>query len=235
MNSSDSRLVDREGDNVDDLNMSRSRGNIDDVVRDISTNERGQASVHRIGLGLILEANDRELGLNHAGRNESDSDGSRDELMSQASVDSLDHVLGSAVDGSIGVGVLASDRTDRNDMSRVPLDHAGDERLDHLDNSLDVGVNHRVHVLPVHLVDGARLLGQASVVHQNVDIVAQLGGQALVEGVDLLRILNVQLGDGDLNSVLLLDVRFELFQNFQTTSRQNLGKGTFVSYFAARM
>ena len=229
MDSSNSRLVDREGNNIDDLNMKRSRGNIDNVVSDISTNKRGQASVHGIGLRLVLEANDRELGLNHSRRNESDSDGSRDEFMSQACVDSLDHVLSSTVDGSVGVGVLASDRSDGDNVSAVSLDHTRHESLDHLDDTLDVGVNHGVHILPVDIVDSAGLLGQASVVYQNVNIVAQVGGQALEKGVDLLGILNVQLGNGDLNAMLLLNVRFDLFQNFQTTSSQNLAKRTLVS------
>ena len=222
MNGSNSSLIGGEGDDIDDLNVSGSRGSIDDVVSNISANERNETGIEGIGLGLVPEANDGELSLDHSGRNESDSDGSRDELMSQASVDSLDHVLGSTIDGTIGVSLLAGDRTNGDDVTGVSLQHARHKSLNHLDDTLDVGINHRIHIIPVHLVDSARLFGQSSVVHQNIHIIAHIGRQALVEGVHCSSILKIQLGNGDLNSILLLNVRFDLLQNFETTRSQNL-------------
>lgn len=115
-------------------------------------------------------------------------------------------------------------------MSLVALEHARNEQFDHLNDSLDVGVEDRVQVLQVRVDDGTREGPSRGVVDQNINIVSELNRQALIEGIAGSSIRDIKLGNGDSDRVLGLQLSLEIGEGIDSSCDQNLDSKSLFSF-----
>ena len=168
-----------EYEHLGDLHVLGGVGGIDGHVGDVVTGEGLDALVDIGGaLGVTMEARVAEVGLNKAGLEVGDTDGGIGHIEAQAVGDGLHGSLGGAIYVAVGIGGVASDGADIDDMAAVALHHAGHHETRHGEQSLDVGIDHGVPVVVGAFILGLKTKGEAGIVDEHIDVFP-LGGEVL--------------------------------------------------------
>ena len=148
-----------------------------------------------LGVQNLLRHRHHHLGGDVAGRDDVDGDAARGRL--------LGHRLGEAEQGRLGGGVVGLARLtlapvdggDVDDAPEAARAHPLDHEPRHVEDGVEVGVDHRVPVLLRHTVEHA-VAGDAGVVDENVDgpeIARDARHPLLAGGI----VAHVELVDGD--------------------------------------
>ncbi len=90
-------------------------------------------------------------------------------VLAQAVVDGALGGLAGTVDGAIGVSELAGRRPHIDHMPTAADDHSGNDRARHVEQALDVGVDHLFPVLDVAEVELVEAAAEARIVDEDVD------------------------------------------------------------------
>lgn len=171
--------------------------------------------------------------LNLTGINLDNSDTAGDQLLSQALREAANGGLGSAVDGTTGVGLTAGNRANVDNVSVTSVgagEEDGENGLSHVDEAGDVGVEHDANVLLGDLRSPSDALDEATMVHElfirtmsgkrdlrivDEDVnVPPLLGQVAHKALDLSRVAHVELKGQHLDALtnLTLDLISELLE-----------------------
>jgi hypothetical protein len=120
----------------------------DDAVGDVVGGEGLDAGVDVVGPGLVAaEADDRELGLDHARGDLGDADRLAVQLQAQGVGDGPDGMLGGGVAGAAGVDLEAGDGAEVDDVGVGGGPQQGQEAAGDPQQPDHVGVHHRLPVL----------------------------------------------------------------------------------------
>lgn len=224
MDGVDIGLSSREDGDIDDLNVRRSRGDVSDSISNISSDKRVISSKELLldVLRVFREVGGDVVSVDHTGRNERHAKRSSDEFGTKRGVNSFQEVLGAGVDRVVGRNFLSDDGTDVNDVSSIALEHARNEQLHHLYNTLDVCVNDIRDIIEGDINEVAWKGPGGSVVDEDINVVSELSRQALEELVSGINITNVKLSNGDGNTVLGFELFLEISEQLGASGTQNL-------------
>src|SRR4029453_16964773 len=177
-------LGDRADDHEVDVDMGWAGDGPDDAAGDVGGGEGLDAGVDLVGAGLVAaEADDRELGLDHAGGDLGDADGLAVELQAQGLGDGPDGVLGGGVAGPARVDLEAGDGAEVDDVGVGGGPQQGQEAAGDPQQPDHVGVHHRLPVLVAALGHRVEADPGAGVVDQQVGVAVAVGDSG-GEGVD---------------------------------------------------
>ena len=138
-----------------------------------------------------MEADVAKVGLHQSRLDIGHADARVGRVDAQSVGDHLHRRLRAAIDVAVGVGSVASHRTDVDDLATVALHHARHQRAAHVEQALDVGVDHRVPVVEVATLQRVEAQGQSGVVDQHVDL-GPVGLQAAADVKHLLLVSHVE-------------------------------------------
>jgi len=138
-----------------------------------------------------VEADEGEVGLDHAGVDGGDANGGAEEILSETVVDGALGGFGAAVDGAVGVGDVAGGGAQVDDVSGVTLDHAGHNCAGDVEQPLDVGVDHLFPVVGIASIELFESAGETGVVDEDLDGLPG-GGQVVDGGLDGFAIPDIE-------------------------------------------
>ena len=145
-------------------------------VGNVVAYERLDALVYIVGtLVVAMETDVGEVGLNESGLQIGHSYTCMGNIDAQSVGKCLDGSLCGTVDSASGISRIASHTTYIYHMSVVKAHHPGHYETCHIEQSLDVGVNHLVPVLEVALVFWLQTTCQSGVVDEHVDGLESIG------------------------------------------------------------
>ena len=138
--------------------------------------ERFDTLIDIVGtLVIAMEADVGEVGLNESGLQIGYSYTCMGYVNAQSVGKCLDGSLCGTVDSASGISRIASHTTYIYHMTVIKAHHPGHHEASHVEQSLDVGVNHLVPVLEVALVFGLQTACQSGVVDKHVDGLESIG------------------------------------------------------------
>ena len=151
--------------------MSGCIGGIDGDIGDVVARQRLDALIDIGGAVIVtMEADVAEVGLDEAGLQVSDADGRIGHVDAESVGQCLHGSLSGAIHVATGVGGITGYGTHVDDVTAVALHHPGHHEARHRQQSLDVGVDHRLPVIKVALVFRLQPQGQSGIIHQHVDL-----------------------------------------------------------------
>ena len=156
--------------------MRRASHDVGDRVRDVLGGQRRRALVDLVGLLLVtLEADQRELGLDHARSHLADADRLAEQLEAERAGDRVRRVLRGRVAGAAGIDLDAGHRADHDDVTVPAALQRGEEGLGHPHHAHHVRLVHLPPVLLVGLGDRLQPECAAGVVDHHGDLREALG------------------------------------------------------------
>ena len=120
-------------------------------------------------VGIAVEADVAEVSLHQSRLQVGHADGSICHVNAQTVGECLYSGLCGTVDIAAGIGCIASHRPYVDDVSAVAFHHGRHHEARHGQQTLDVGVYHRVPVIVGTLILWLQTECQAGIVHQHVD------------------------------------------------------------------
>ena len=158
------------------LNMGRGTGCIEGHIGNVGAGERSDTFIYIVGtLVVAMEADVAEVGFHQSRFEVGHSHCRMCHVDSQSVGYGLHCRLGGAIHVSSGVCSIACHRTDVDDMTSVAFYHSRNNQSGHGEQSLDIGVDHRVPILVVAFVFWFKTKGESGIVYQHVDSAPFLG------------------------------------------------------------
>ena len=149
---------------------------VERYVGNVVAYERLDALIYIVGtLVIAMETDVGEVGLNESGLQVGHSYTCMGYIDAQSVGKGLDGSLCSTVDSASGISCIASYTTYIYHMTVVKAHHLRHHKASHVEQSLDVGVNHLVPVLEVTLVFGLQTTCQSGIVDEHVDGLESIG------------------------------------------------------------
>ena len=168
----------------------------DDYLGDVVARQGLHALVDFLRLLLVAaKSHNTKLGLDLAGINLDDADAGGDEFFAEGVGEGADGGFGCTVDAAALIRLAASDGADIDDITAATVGAGledGEDGLGHVDEAGDVGREHDIDVVGLDVRGLRNALDEASIVHQDVDIlevVWQLGDKA----GNLVRLADIEL------------------------------------------
>ncbi len=158
------------------LNMGWGRGGIEHYICNIVARERFDAFIDIVGTSIIaMETYIREVGFYKARLDIGYANSRVGHVDAKAISDGLNGRLSGAIHISASIGGIACHTADIDYMAMVAFHHCGNDKTSHVEQPLDVGVNHLIPIVKVTLIFGFQSSGKSSVVYKNVNLLPFFG------------------------------------------------------------
>ena len=215
-------LVRRHDDHLADVDMRRPVGAPDDGLGDVVGRKRGQSLVDFFRpLSVAVEADQAELGFDHARIDRRDTDARPVEVQAKGPAGCGHRKLARAVDIATGINFVSGDGSDVDDMAAAALDHAANDGPADIEKPFDVRVDHLFPVLDRSFMDRAQATAKSGVVDQDVDVLP-FGGKGGDGGVDGFPVPDIESENMDIGSAGCAEFGSQGFETIQSPgARQN--------------
>ena len=120
-------------------------------------------------LRIAVETYHRELRFDHSGAHFAHLNSVRNQIRTHRLRDGVHGVLRGTIDCTVLVGLSACDRAEIDDMAATRLDHSARNDACNVEQTLDIGVDHRVPILGRARVDMLQTSGQTRIIDQYID------------------------------------------------------------------
>ena len=209
-----------QNQHLGDLHVGRGVGSIDSHIGHIVGCERFDTLIN-LGspFGVAVEARVAEICFDKSGLEIRHTDGRVRHIDAQTVAEGFHRCFCGTIDVAAGVGRVACQRADVDDVASVALDHAGHDESRHRQQTLDVGVDHRLPIVETTLIFGFQTECQPRIVHQNIDF-APIVGQSAHEFLGFFTVSHVESQREHFTS-LFRQIFSDFGESMFVSSRQN--------------